>query len=793
MFYGLELITASLEGKLLWFNVKRLFASLLGPCLLIFALEYTNRRIKYPRLLQAVLLIEPLVTQIVFWTNPRFGWGGTPTLVTNVVAFPLLVFDYGPWFWVSLFVGYLLFGISVLVLLTQLPGANSVYRKQLVLILTGLLLPWLAGILSLFGIGHLELFDVTTFLFPISGVLIVWGLLRYHFLGLMPVVYSAVFSSIQDGILIVDDDFCIVELNPAALRLLGRKESALIGQPISQIFPVWNQNILQNSHPDETRAWEFYYEDGGQYRYLEVHSGQILSNKSLSTGHMIILHDVTDRKLAEKSRQLSEDRYRTVFESNTAATLILEEDMTISLANNRFAALSGYARQEIEGKKKWTEFVHADDLEKMKAYHQARRQTTDNLSDVPDEYEFRFLNREGERIDVFVSVALVPGSNISIASLIDITDRKLAEHLLQQRAADLEIAVRGERERSAIILQSVNDAIAVSDLDARTVFVNRAFSQLTGYLLEEILGKHATFIVNGRIPKQMMNTLRKTLINQTVWEGELQFKRKDGTVYEAAVRIAPMRDGLGQLIGYVSSHRDITEAKRLEESRHRFITNISHELRTPVTNLKLYVDLLQRHYNTTRQEQYFTTLNEQIKRLESIIQNSVEIISLEGRQKEVLRQPIQWELLSENLQTRLRPQALAKNIALQFSPELAQLPPFIGDPQRITQALYELVHNALNFTQAGGTVVVQGTVQKDDTKEWLALSICDNGPGIAPSDQPRIFDRFYRGQQAETGHIPGTGLGLNMVFLIAQAHNGRLTLKSDLGQGSTFTLWFPLN
>jgi PAS domain S-box-containing protein len=570
----------------------------------------------------------------------------------------------------------------------------------------------------------------------------------------------------------------------------------LIGQPVAHIFSEWDQSILNNTQFEGTQTQELYYEAGGQYRYLELHGGDIVADNvatGRSASHVLILYDVTDRKLAEKSRQLSEDRYRTIFESNTAATLIIEEDMTISLANDRFTSLSGYARREIEGKKKWTEFVHADDLQKMKEYHRVRRQQNANLADVPDEYEFRLLNREGDTIDVFVSVALIPDSPISIASLTDITDRKLAEQLLQQRAADLEVAVRGEQERSAIILQSVNDAIAVSDLDARTVFINRAFSQLTGYSMEEILGKHATFIVNGRIPEQMMTTLRKALFNQTIWQGELQFKRKDGTVYDAAVLIAPMRDGLGKLIGYVSSHRDITESKRLEESRRRFITNISHELRTPVTNLKLYIDLLQRHFNTERREQYFTTLNEQIKRLESIIQNSVEIISLEDKQKELVRQPIQWEILSENLQTRLLPQALEKNIALEFSPELADLPVIIGDSQQITQALYELIYNALNFTHGGGHVIVSGAVQTEGAKEWLTLSVYDNGPGIAPSEQSRIFDRFYRGQQAEAGHIPGTGLGLNMVSLIAQAHNGRLTLESYLGQGSTFTLWFPLN
>lgn len=792
VFYGLELMTLSLEGKLLWFNIKRLFSSLLGPCLLIFALEYSNRRINYPRLLYAALFIEPILAQIIYWTNAQLGWAGTPSLVTDIVAFPLLVFDYSSWFWISIFAGYLLFAVSTMILLAQLPGANKVYRKQLILILSGILLPWLAGVLSLLGLWHLELFDVTPLVFPISGMLIVWGFLRYHFLGIMPVVYSAVFSSIRDGILILDDDFHIAESNPAALRLLGYKENALIGQPIAQIFPEWDQSALYGAPPDKTGTLELYYEAGGQYRYLEVHTGNIVNASNLPMGHVLILYDVTDRMLAEKMQQLSEDRYRTIFESSTAATIILEEDMTISLANDRFASLSGYTRREIEGKKKWTEFVHSDDLTQMQAYHQARRQANGNQSDVPDEYEFRFLNRADEIINAYVSVALIPDSTISIASLIDITDHKLAEQLLQQRAADLELAVRGEQERSAIILQSVNDAIAVSDLEGRTVFVNHAFSQITGYSLEEILGRHATFILNGRIPKHIMDAIQKALLNQVVWEGELQFRRKDGSAYDAAILIAPMRDGLGNLIGYVSSHRDVTQAKQLEESRRRFITNISHELRTPVTNLKLYVDLLQRHYNAVRQEQYFTTLHEQIDRLEGIIQNSVEIISLEDTQRKLLRQPVQWELLSEDLQTRLRPHALEKNIDLQFCPELADLPMIIGDPQQITQALYELIRNALSFTQQGGEVIVTGTVQTDDDQKWLTLTVRDNGPGIAPSEQPRIFDRFYRGQQAATGHIPGTGLGLNIVSLIAQAHNGRITLESRLGQGSTFTLWLPL-
>ncbi|MCA9944511.1 MAG: PAS domain S-box protein, partial [Anaerolineales bacterium] len=767
-FYGLELITPSLEGKLFWFNVKRLFASLLGPCLFIFTLHYTNQKIKYRRLIYGLLLIEPIISQFIYWSNPRFGWAGTPSLVGDVVGFPLLVFDYGPWFWISLFIGYLLFAISAMILLGQLPGANAVYRKQLTLILVGMLAPWLAGLFSLFGLWHLDHFDVTTFFFPVSGFFIALGLLRYYFLGLMPVAYSAVFASIRDGVILIDDKFHIVELNPAALRLLGRKEQTLLDRPVAEIFPIWDESILHTAPLDENQTLEFYYEAGGQYRYLEMHGGQIVNNTNDSRGHVLIIYDVTARRLAEKSRQMSEDRYRTVFETNSAATVIIEEDMTISLANDQFAALSGYAREEVEGKMRWTEFVRPEDLQQMENYHRARRQPGNN---APSEYEFHFLDHAGQIKDVFVSVALVPDSTISIASLIDITDRKLAEQLLKQRADNLEIAVRAEQERSAIILQSVNDAIAVSDLELKTVYVNRAFMQLTGYTEADVLNKPANSILNGRLPDAVFRSLQKALKNESVWENELQFKRKDGTVYDAAVLIAPMRDGLGKLIGYVSSHRNITKTKRLEESRRRFITNISHELRTPVTNLNLYIDLLKRLDNPSRREQYFTILNEQIKRLESIIYNTVEIISLEDKQRELQHQPIHWETLSKNLQTRLAPRAEEKKISLRFAPEIAQLPDTMGDSQRIYQALHELIHNALNFTEEGGTIIVSGEVQKNGEEEWLTLAICDNGPGIAHSEQARIFERFYRGQLADSGHIPGTGLGLNMVKLIAQAHN----------------------
>jgi PAS domain S-box-containing protein len=789
-FYGLELIADSLEYKLLWFNIKQLGASVLGPGVLLLAFRYTHQNVRYSRLLIGLLVAEPIASQIVFWTNGWHGLAGTPSLVTENVPFPLLTFAFGPWYWFSVFVGYLFLTLAVFILLAQLPGANKLYRRHLTLLLLGLIIPWAAGSLGLLDFNNWHLFDVTTFFFSISVPLIGLALFRYQLLQLSPVAYSAVFSSIRDGIIVMNDDGRIIELNPAALHLLGLRERELIGQHISEILPIQSPEFADKKRTIPNHNLEFFYEGGGQNRFLEAHGGALFSNIYDASGHVLILYDVTDRILAEKARQFVENRYRTFFETDSAATIILEADMTISLANEQFATLSGYSRQEIEGKLLWTQFVHEADLPQMQAFHRARRQGDKS---IPNQYEFRFITRHNKMRNVYVSVAMVPDTSTSIASLLDITDRKLAEQLLKQRATDLEAAVRAEQERSAIILQSISDAIAVSDLTYKFIYVNPSFVRLTNYSHKELLGKSAKIILNGRLPQPIWRQLTNALLDQKVWEGEIQIRCKNGKSYDAAMLIAPVFDGNKKLIGYVSSHRDITEAKRLDESRRRFVTNISHELRTPVTNLKLYTALLHRHFDSSRRDHYFGVLSEQIDRLERMIQNTLEIADLEDNRTYLQRKLIHWESLSDSLQLRLHPQAVEKKISLKFDPTMLQLPSFLGDSQRLIQATYELVHNALTFSDPGGTVIVSGAVQEKEGMRWLLLSVCDSGPGIDPQEQIYLFDRFFRGKHAAAKQIPGTGLGLSMVKLIAEAHNGRITLQSTPGHGSTFTLWLPLS
>ena len=166
----------------------------------------------------------------------------------------------------------------------------------------------------------------------------------------------------------------------------------------------------------------------------------VLKSRLSRLGHTVhrALREVeerAERKRAEEELHESEEKYRTIFENTGTATVIIEEDTTISLANAEFEKLSGYSKEEIEGKKTWADFVIKDDIERMKEYHRLRRINPDS---APKNYEFRFIDRACNIKGIFLTAAMIPGTKKSVASLLDMTDRKRIEEDLKKRVKELE-------------------------------------------------------------------------------------------------------------------------------------------------------------------------------------------------------------------------------------------------------------------------------------------------------------------------------------------------------------------
>lgn len=389
-----------------------------------------------------------------------------------------------------------------------------------------------------------------------------------------------------------------------------------------------------------------------------------------------------------------------------------------------------------------------------------------------------FGQREVELVSAFAGQAAVAIENSRLVAGLE------AE--VEARTAD----IAEEKEKVEAILRSVADAICLADRDERIQYVNHAFSELTGYELDEVVGAHVESVGAKVGTERERLSIRQTLTQGKIWRGEATGQRKDGRRYEALLTVASVMDSEGRLLGFVSTHQDITRIKELERARSRFLTNISHELRTPVTGISLYTQLLSKGQGAPEKtDRYLQELEAQVARLQALVQDIIEMTALDSGGAVERWELIQWGSLIRDLVERFEDRASEAGLALVGHGPSPGLPAVRGDPKRLSQALGELVENAVNFSAAGGEVAVWVEAAEVEGAQWVRAAVQDQGVGVAPEEQALIFDRLYRGRPAESGKIPGTGLGLSMAQLIAEAHGGRITVESALGRGSLFSLW----
>jgi PAS domain S-box-containing protein len=381
----------------------------------------------------------------------------------------------------------------------------------------------------------------------------------------------------------------------------------------------------------------------------------------------------------------------------------------------------------------------------------------------------------------------------------EIAERRRAEEALQELNATLEAQVAArtaeimaEREKSEAILHSAADAILMADRELRVLYVNPAFTTLTGYTAEEALGQHVNTIGAGAHSEQIQQSIEAALAEGKTWQGEVSARRKDGRTYDAALTVAPVRDADGSLVGSVSSHWDISQRKGLERARSQFINNVSHQFRTPVTTLKLYAQLMQKTELPEKSQRYLEIMEDQIDWLTQLIQDTLEMTALDSGKAVTSWEPISLSITLQDTITHYQNRAETSGLNLMTTPLPPDIPTVTGDQARLTQAIVELVENAITFTPPGGQVVLEAGTAEDKGRRWLTLAVQDTGPGISPEEQEKVFDRFFRGELAESGHTPGTGLGLSIAQEIVRAHGGRITVESQVGEGSTFTIWLPL-
>jgi len=257
--------------------------------------------------------------------------------------------------------------------------------------------------------------------------------------------YRILTETVPDIIFTLDRKGRFTYINPAGENIVGYSSQEFLGHDFTEVIaPEYIDTTKDRfkrglaGEKISLHEVEIMHKDG-QKVPVELNMTSLFDEDGNIIGRLGVARDVTEPKRVEKMLRESEDRYRTIFENTGTVMAIIEEDKTISLANREAEKLFGYSRKEIEGKKKWTEFIVAEDLEKMKGYHEQRR--VDPTS-APMEYEFRIIDKKGSIRDILMSIDVIPGTKISVASVIDITERKQAEEQIKASLKEKEVMLR---------------------------------------------------------------------------------------------------------------------------------------------------------------------------------------------------------------------------------------------------------------------------------------------------------------------------------------------------------------
>ena len=348
-----------------------------------------------------------------------------------------------------------------------------------------------------------------------------------------------------------------------------------------------------------------------------------------------------------------------------------------------------------------------------------------------------------------------------------------------------------EAAKSQAILEGVADGVMVADAQGRIILFNAAAERILELPRQEALGR-----TTGEMLGLYGSQARDWLETVAGWAKQPETYATDE--YLAArlnigdrivsVHLAPVLMG-DEFLGTVSVFRDVTAEVEADRAKTEFVSMVSHELRTPMTSIKGYADLLLMGAAgklMEEQRRFLSIIKKNTDRLAMLVNDLLDLSRIESGRVALSPEMVRVEGIIAQIVAAMEGRAGDKGLTLRSDVPYT-LPEIMADPDRVAQILTNLVENACLYTPTGGEIVVSARVYSDE----VHISVRDTGIGIAPEDQRKVFDRFFRAEHPLVQETPGTGLGLSIVKSLVEMHGGRVWVESRLGKGSTFTFTLP--
>ncbi|MBE9229789.1 PAS domain S-box protein [Phormidium sp. LEGE 05292] len=646
-------------------------------------------------------------------------------------------------------------------------------------------------------------------------------------------LFRQIFEQSPVGIAISDLEGNLTRVNSSLVQIAGYSKKDLLQISIQNILSINGQQqgvklldqLLEKTLSVITFESQIVSQKG-EILWVNVTSSLIFNAFGRPSAMVHLIENVSDRKQAEAKLLKITSLQEAIL--NSADYSIISTDPTGIIQTFNLAAqrMLGYTVEEVVGKV--TPGLIHDRAEVQKraiALSEEMGRVIEPGFEVfiakasqgiSTEEEWTYIHKDGSRFPALLSVTALRDRQAEITGFVgiakDITRQKQAEeklHRILQELSDFKYAL----DEAAIV--------AIANAKGVITYANDRFCEISKYSREELIGNTHRSINSGYHSPEFFAQMWKIISSGETWRGEIQNRAKDGTYYWVDTTIVPFLNDQGKPIQYLSIRTDISTRKQAEfqqkqaEAKIRqandqllltnaelaratrlkdeFLANMSHELRTPLNAVLGMTEGLQEGVFgsiSDRQQQAIQTIERSGKHLLELINDILDLSKVESGKLELQIEPVSVNYLCQSSLTFVRQLAVKKNIELS-----SEVPPGLldvaVDERRIRQVLINLLNNAVKFTPERGSVklVVQTEIQPEQS--FLILSVIDTGIGIDQADMNQLFQSFVQIDSSLNRQYAGTGLGLSLVRRLTELHGGTVTVTSEVGQGSCFTVRLP--
>lgn len=383
----------------------------------------------------------------------------------------------------------------------------------------------------------------------------------------------------------------------------------------------------------------------------------------------------------------------------------------------------------------------------------------------------------------------------AIGESLNTTATKLQE-FVNRTQAETEV-ITAEANRLRMVLNSIQDGVLALDRNKHIILFNQAASQITGLNIDQVAGQHINNVLpltqhKSLVLSQWIDTCEGADMEQTSWEGVTLTRPDSGEDEDLLLNLEALYTGTDPNgIRTLVTFHNRTQEQQVEDMKVDFVALAAHELRTPVTVIRGYIEILENELEDQLDPQYqdfIHKLDTSATQLAGSINNILHVSRIEHGELNLNLETLQWEDIVHAVVEELSTKASTQGKSIQTDiPE--ELPAVSVDRVSITEVLTNLIDNGLKYSQKNQTVTVR--TWHDSHEEVIKTAVTDEGIGMPANTIAKLFSKFYRSHRTRTSHR-GTGLGLYMSKHIIEAHGGRIQVQSKEGEGSTFTFELPV-